>query len=307
MKVLVTGATGFIGRYVYNKLLKTNIDFYLTSRNARNDIKNCYILDILNYQDTQALIKKIKPDILIHLAWDVSHGEFWTSSKNICYAEATINLFKLFINEGGKKIIAAGTCAEYPTSSQVVFEHLVYQGELSEYGKAKQVVYNFLKSCELANTIEFTWFRIFGIFGDRENKQRFFPSAINAIKNGEVLKIKEPGSFCDYVYVDDLAYFIVACIDKVGLGAVNIGTGEAMSMMAMYKLIENYMKTGIFKIVKTTQKASENSRIPNCKKLQRNGFHFTLQHGLHVERIQEFQIAKSYKEIVENNDELSQL
>lgn len=280
MKILVTGISGFIGKHVYNRLIKTKLDFHVTSRTTQPNMKNCHLLDILNHHDTQLLMEKIKPDVLIHLAWDVTHGEFWSSAKNISYAEASINLFGSFLNHGGKKIIAAGTCAEYPAANIPVLEDLDYHGELSEYGKAKKTVCQFLNSCQINKAIDFTWFRIFGLFGPGEDERRFFPSVINAVRAGVRFETKNPETFFDYVYVDDLACFIVACINRAGLGNINIGTGNAIAMLDLYTTIEAYLKTNSINIIKTINKPSQNSRIPNCEKLQKNGFNFSLQNGL---------------------------
>ena len=61
MKILLTGATGFIGRYVYARLLKTDHDIYITSRFQQENLRNCYVLDILDHEASREIIKKIKP------------------------------------------------------------------------------------------------------------------------------------------------------------------------------------------------------------------------------------------------------
>ena len=280
MKILITGATGFIGSYVYKKIIQTDYQIYAISRIEHIGLPNFYQLDILNHKAVDNFIAYIKPDVLIHLAWDVEHGEFWNSRNNFTYADASINLFSCFIKNGGRKILAAGTCAEYPTSPKAVSEHCSYEEELSVYGNAKKLVYQYLESQLKTFVFDFTWFRIFGIFGLGEDKKRFFPSVIHAIKSREIFEIKTPDAFVDYVYVGDLASFIIDCIQKDGLTAINIGTGNSISIVDMYKTIENYINCGSFKIIKTITEAGKNSRIPNCYKLKKCNNIFDIKHGL---------------------------
>lgn len=280
MKILLTGATGFIGHYVYRQLLQTDHTLYITSRNPHCNLPNCFILDILDYQKTTSILKEIQADVLIHLAWDVTHGEFWTSEKNIDYAKASIHLFETFLEQGGKKIIAAGTCAEYSTSAEPVRENQTTIGELSPYGNAKRLVLAYLESKKTQFNFDFTWFRIFGVFGLGEHQERLIPSIISTIQSKEVFSVKNPDVFFDYIYVDDLAHFIIDAIQKTNLGIINIGTGNSLAVIDVFLTIKNYIETGRFKIIQTVIIPSQNSRIPDCMKLKEQGYNFNLYHGL---------------------------
>lgn len=278
MIVLFTGATGFIGKYIYKRLLLEDLELHLISRVCQDSLKNFHVLDILNYGEMQRIIKEIKPEVLIHFAWDVSHGEFWNSTKNIDYATSTINLFKLFFENGGKKVIAAGTSAEYPTSNQSVQEGMAVDiSKLTPYGCSKRKALEWLQKYNC----DFMWLRIFGIYGLGENKDRFFPLIFNAVKTGTQLHIDHHDTFLDYVHADDIAKFVVFCLKNKGIGAVNIGTGESMALIDIYKTVESYMRSGIFKLFKTYRVPSPQSRIPDCTRLKSMGFNFELVSGFH--------------------------
>ena len=233
MKILLTGATGFIGKHIYAKLLESNVALHMISRKPQEHLKNCQVLDILNLKYSYTLIKNLKPDTLIHLAWDVSHGDFWNSEKNNDYAQATIHLFETFIKYGGNKIISTGSCAEYPTSCQAVSENQDYEGTLTAYGTAKKQVATYLESKK--KYIDFTWCRIFGIFGPGENSKRLFPSIISSIKEKKSFPIDTPEVFYDYVYIKTFSKLILSCINKKGMGIVNIGTGNSLSIFDIYR------------------------------------------------------------------------
>lgn len=268
-RVLLTGGTGFIGQHVYNRLLNKNIDLHITSRYFRPLLKNVHITDLLNLTNIKNLIKKLQPDILIHLAWDVTHDEFWTSSKNVDYLKASIKLFELFLEQGGKKIISTGTCAEYPTCDSSVSEDIIFDKfVLTQYGAAKKEVSEWLQK----TNCDFSWLRIFGIYGHGEDNRRILPSMIRAIRENQEFIIKNPNIFCDYIYVDDLAALIVDCIYNKGLGIVNIGSGENYAFLDLYNAIVKYIKSGLLSIDKTINNPDINSRIPDVKKLHNYGY-----------------------------------
>src|SRR5690606_19397890 len=141
-----------------------------------------------------------------------------------------ISLFQSFIKHGGKKVIAAGTCAEYPQSSKPIEEEALLSRKLTPYGEAKRRVHDYLAKLVNEHNIQYTWPRIFGLYGPFEKEARIIPSMIKAIEDNKTFTINEPHTFCDYVYIDDFADFIVKSITLEGMGPVNIGTGQSISL-----------------------------------------------------------------------------
>lgn len=279
MKIILTGATGFLGKYVHQKLLESKHQVYVISRKPPFG-KLWYQADILNHKETGKIVQNIDADVLVHLAWDVTHGEFWNSPKNIAYAEASKSLFDYFLKAGGKKIISAGTCAEYPTSDKAISENAVSKDKLTQYGYAKREVYDYLNSLiQKSSDLNFTWLRIFGIYGPGENEERFFPKVIRHIKYSTPFEIKTPDCFMDYVYVKDVANFISSCLEGRSIGAVNIGTGESVSLLDLYNILKSYIETKQLKIFRSIDKPNSNSRIPDCNKVKNSGFYFSLAQG----------------------------
>ncbi len=277
MKVLLTGFTGFVGQALYKKLLCDEIDLHVTSRFPQHSIKNAYVIDLLDHEATNALVQKIKPDILIHLAWDVTHDEFWKSSKNVLYADASIHLFQYFIENGGSKIIATGTCAEYPASNKSVSETIsVDTSILTPYGREKRRVSEWFEN----NNCDFTWLRIFGIYGNGEDHHKIFPAMARAIREERDFVLKTPAAFFDYVNVSAVAFFLKKCLTHKGFGILNIGTGQSYSVFDLYQAIREYVNSGKFFINKTMEKPDNNSRIPDCIKLKNAGFEFRLNFEL---------------------------
>ena len=61
----------------------------------------------------------IRPEVLIHLAWYAEHGKYWTSPENVRWVEASLALLRGFAAAGGRRVVMAGTCAEYEWSREV--------------------------------------------------------------------------------------------------------------------------------------------------------------------------------------------
>jgi nucleoside-diphosphate-sugar epimerase len=187
MIILATGATGFIGKHVVNKLLAENFDVYYLSRN-NGQKERCFQANIFDKDAIEAVIKKIKPDILVHFAWEVEHGKYWDNPDNKIYKDASINLFLTFLHYGGKKIIGAGSCAEYCTSVKPTIENtIINNSALSLYGQAKREVYEWLEQ----NVEDFIWLRIFGVYGKGEDQRRILPYLTYCVKNNIVPNIQK--------------------------------------------------------------------------------------------------------------------
>lgn len=235
-KVLVTGATGFIGRTCIHLLKNSEFEIHALYRNKSYDIISSNVVwhqcDILNLNQASSIIKKIRPDYLIHLAWFVEHKLFWTHEENIPYIAASIHLYKEFTYHHGKKALFLGTCAEYDSSYSNCNEDTTPLIPNTVYGMAKNQTYKLLTELK-EDYSPFCWVRLFNIFGLYENPNRLVPYIFNSYLQNKSPIINNPDTVRNYLFADNLAQFLVHLLQNNTEGAINIGQDPSLSIKAL--------------------------------------------------------------------------
>ena len=108
-RILLTGATGFIGRHVLPRL-KGEVHAVTTRPPPAGDSVRWHRADLLSSAE---IVAEVRPEVLVHLAWYVEPGRYWTAPENIQWVEASLALLRAFAGAGGRRAVVAGTSAEY--------------------------------------------------------------------------------------------------------------------------------------------------------------------------------------------------
>lgn len=237
-KVLVTGATGFIGRHVVPKLVDEGWDVLAVSRGGSGQTA----LDLKDKEAIGHLIASTRPDYLLHLAWDVTLG-YMDNPNNLDWVASSLELLKAFSENGGKRAVFAGSCVEYDWRYGFMSEELTplaQQGSL--YGIAKNALHDVAAAYAACQGVSFAWGRVFFLYGDGEKRERLVPSLIDAFLHGQIPELRCPDARRDYLHVDDVAAAFVAILQGQFEGAVNIASGEAISLGAIGRKIAEILR-----------------------------------------------------------------
>ena len=129
-RVLLTGASGFIGRQAIPALIKRGYEVHCIGRSGKPDSianENNVIWhqgNLLQKNDISDLIHAISPTDLLHLAWDVTPGSYLESIYNFDWVVSSLHLLKEFAASGGTRAVCAGTCFEYDLRYRYCIENL---------------------------------------------------------------------------------------------------------------------------------------------------------------------------------------
>ena len=243
MKVLVTGASGFLGRAVTAQLVLLGYDVYgltLTGHDGGGESSKLNYVkgDLFSVQDVSLLMEKHQFGGLLHLAWESQHGAFWQSNENFRWVAASLYLLEAFRIHGGKRVVVAGSSAEYQWGAEPVLDESTTQRIPSSlYGVSKNALRLMLESWAAINDISWGWGSMFNIFGPYEKKDRLIPKCIIRLLRREKIIFDDGLLYRDFLHVDDAGAAFSAFFKSNVEGVVNIASGQSTSVRHVLQTI----------------------------------------------------------------------
>jgi len=240
VRILVTGASGFIGLPVVQILQQQGHKVLAMSRNKPKETGSSVSwlkADFSLPEDYESAVQKFAPEAVIHLAWQgIPEFSFDTSRNNLNHS---LNLLSFVIGLGScKKILVSGSC----------FELNRLKGECPETERgtpkdnftwAKHTLHSWLEMVCAKKEIELCWLRIFYVYGPRQRPQSLIPSILTHLQNGELPELRTPKNANDFVFVDDVARAFSNAVSKLPPSAIyNIGSGFSIPVLEICRQAE---------------------------------------------------------------------
>lgn len=245
MKILVTGAAGYLGRHVLAQLRLRGLPVHaLSSRpHVHEEGVSWLQADLLASGQAERLIEQVCPDVLIHLAWYAKHGSFWTARENFAWSDASARLLESFHAVGGRRAVLAGTCAEYDWSSGYCIEDVTPMAPSTLYGKCKDATRQYIEGYAATRGISYAWARIFFPYGPGEPSARLLPSVLSAMRDGRAVKCSHGRQFRDFLHVQDVASALVhLALSTHAYGNFNISSGRPVQLSSLIEMCASHFR-----------------------------------------------------------------
>jgi len=251
--ILVTGATGFIGTNLIYRLVdsKDSVSILTHKKSNIKHIKNIiskldvYEVDFTKYDTIKEKIKKIKPDIIHHLA---AYGVYGNQIKNEKIINTnilgTLNLFNAISEYADvSKVVNLGSSFEYGPQLKKNKE-CDKTNPQTIYGISKVAQTNLAQYFYEKKKLPISSLRVFNAYGSFENQNRLIPSIILASLNHKKIDINNPNDIRDFIFVKDVIDALIKESKSKRHGEIyNIGTSKGYSVRQIAKKISKLTKS----------------------------------------------------------------
>lgn len=233
-RILVTGASGFIGRHCLPYLTEQGFQVHgLARRPPKAPIASSVIWhdqNLLRPGASDEIIRRVQPDYLLHLAWHTIPGQYWKAPQNVQWVRASLELLWAFEANKGKRVVMAGTCAEYQQNAGECFEERTPLVPDTLYGTCKHGLERILQGFSRQTGLSSAWGRVFFLFGPFEHPSRVVAYVVRSLLQGKTALCSNGEQLLDFLYVKDVASAFVSLLMGECQGAANIGSGRPIAL-----------------------------------------------------------------------------
>lgn len=245
MKVLVTGAGGYIGRHVVKNLLDKGHEVLASDFSFKGIDERATFIDEPIFSGEKDIFRRLGcPDVLIHMAW--RDGFIHNSHAHMADLSAHVTFLENMIDGGLKYLTVMGTMHEVGYHEGAIDENTPCN-PMSMYGIAKNALRQTLMLFCKDKDVNLHWLRAYYIYGDDLRGSSIFAKISQAVIDGKkTFPFTTGKNKYDFIHIDTLAEYIVeASIQNEINGIINVSTGNPIPLGEQ---IEKYIADNKFDI-----------------------------------------------------------
>ncbi|MHA1979221.1 MAG: NAD-dependent epimerase/dehydratase family protein [Candidatus Hodarchaeales archaeon] len=280
LQVLVTGASGFIGKSLVKFLSKNDFNVHSLDITESADIK----CDLTNLKQVERVFDNYSPEVILHLAAISSTGEsFQTAVKtqSINYL-GTVNLLETahFHNPSLKYFVLASSAEVYRGSSIHPYSENDLPQPASPYAASKVAAESYILMKGRQNDFATCCIRFCNTFGRIQNKTFLVEYLFNSFLTNTSPILKTPNSIREFMYIPDHLRVYETILKTQPSGIINASSGNSCSVLELAKKIRDI--TGINIQISERSESKSTSILLNTKKLKKLGYQskYSLGEGL---------------------------
>lgn len=253
MRVLITGATGFIGSYVTRALLERGWTVAVVVRPGSDTWRIDDLLprldvvsaDLVAGPPDPAALAAFAPALTIHLAWHGVAGSARNDSRQVDNLHAGVRLLDAARAAGCRRFIGLGSHAEYGPADRRLDEASP-PAPVTMYGIAKLATARLTgRLCQL-HDVDFVWLRLFVSYGPADAVHWLIPYVILSLLRGERPSLTAGRQRLDYLFIDDLTDAVVRLAEQPDVhGIFNLASGESPTVRGVAESIRDLIDPGL--------------------------------------------------------------
>ena len=243
-KIVVVGGNGYLGGFLVKALKKQEAQVFIISNNCESS-ESEFVVDITNFNETRHIIQQIKPDIVYHLAANISRNRDFSIYENMAAinVQGTLNVLKAL--EGiDAHFIFTSTSEIYGNNTSPFHENQIPK-PVSPYSLTKRSAELLIETFCNNHNKKYTNLRVFNFYGENMPESFFIPQMIKSLKRGEDFNMTKGEQVRDFLYVGDVvnALILTAKSSNSYGETMNVCSGKGTQLRQLAEAVNKTMNT----------------------------------------------------------------